>query len=411
MAQSERVEFTGALGDTLSARLERPDGEARGYALFAHCFSCSKNIKAATAIARRLAESGIAVLRFDFTGLGQSEGDFANTNFSSNVEDLIAAANWLEEAYETPRLLVGHSLGGTACLVAATRLASVKALATLGAPADAAHVRHNFGDRTEIIERDGEAEVSLGGRPFTIKKQFLEDIDSQNVKAAVASLKRPILICHAPLDQQVGIENATELFVAAKHPKSFLSLDDADHLLTELAHAEYAAGVVSAWAERYCLESATSSQQASSSAGSEDRVLVEETGRGKFHNRVIAGPHEFIADEPKKVGGMDEGPDPYELLVAGLGACTSMTIRMYAERKGWPLKSVSVCLRHAKEYSDDCDACIEGKPQKLDIIDRIVTLEGELDHDQRQRLLEIADRCPVHRTLHAPVIVNTSLAD
>jgi len=414
MAKTRKVEFDGALGETLAARLDYPDGETpRGYALFAHCFSCSKNIKAASVIARRLAARGIAVLRFDFTGLGQSLGDFANTNFSSNVEDLKRAAAWLAENEGAPSLLVGHSLGGTACLVAAGALDSVRAVATIGAPADAEHVKHNFGDRVELIEQDGEAEVSLGGRPFRIRRQFLEDIRSQNVEAAVGALKRALLVCHAPLDQQVGIDNATRIFAAAKHPKSFVSLDDADHLLTREDHAAYAAEVISAWAAPYGLD-ADDALDATAAADAEEgpeRVHAEETGEGRFQTRITAGQHVFLADEPERVGGMDSGPDPYELLVAGLGACTSMTLRMYAERKGWPLKKVKVSLHHAKDYTDDCEGCVQGEPRKLDVITRELSIDGDLDDAQREKLLEIADKCPVHRTLHSPVVVRTRFAD
>ncbi|MBA4802766.1 MULTISPECIES: bifunctional alpha/beta hydrolase/OsmC family protein [Euryhalocaulis] len=410
MANSRKVEFTGALGETLAARLDFPeDGLIRGYAIFAHCFSCSKNVRAAHFVSQALADRGVAVLRFDFTGLGQSEGDFANTNFSSNVEDLEKAAAWLTENEGAPSLLVGHSLGGTACLVAASRIESVRAVATIGSPADAAHVVHSFADQVDMIEQDGIAKVSLAGRPFQIKKQFLEDIGGQNVETAVSKLRVALLFCHSPLDEQVSIDNASRLFAAARHPKSFLSLDNADHLLTGEADAEYAAGVIAAWAARFDLNADLEAEIAEAEEGPE-RVLAEETGKGKFQTRITAGKHEFLADEPERIGGLDSGPDPYELLVSALGACTSMTVRMYAERKEWPLKSVSVSLHHQKDYADDCDGCVQGEPRKLDIITRELHLEGDLSAEQREKLLEIADKCPVHRTLNSPVIIRTRLA-
>lgn len=406
MARSQRVDFTGSLGEKLAARLEWPAGKAEAFAIFAHCFSCSKDIFAANRIARRLAQAGIAVLRFDFTGLGQSDGDFANTNFSSNIEDLVKAGEYLAAEHEAPALLVGHSLGGAAVIAAAHQLPSVKAVATLGAPADAEHVGHQFHAHLDDIERDGIAEVSLAGRPFTIKKQFLDDIKGRSLEEAVATLKRPLLIAHAPTDATVSIDNATKLFVAAKHPKSFVSLDGADHLLTQLEHADHAADIIAAWAKRYVIAEPLPAVP----RGRQGEVLVEETGRGKFENFVVANDHVMLADEPVGVGGTDNGPSPYGYLTAALGTCSVMTVRMYADRKGWPLEKISLRLTHNKGHAEDCEACLEGEELKVDIFERRFTFDGDLDAEQRARLLEIADKCPVHRTLHAPVVIRTEEA-
>ena len=406
MASTVRVEFTGSQGDTLAARMEWPSGTPLGYAIFAHCFSCSKDIFAANRIARQLASHGYAVLRFDFTGLGHSDGDFANTNFSSNIDDLVAAARYLEAEHEAPSLLIGHSLGGAAVIAAAGDLPSVKAVATLGAPSDAQHVKHQFIDSVEQIEREGVAEVSLGGRPFTIKKHFLEDIQGHTLEHALANLRRPLLIAHSPTDATVGIDNASRLFVAAKHPKSFVSLDGADHLLTREEDAVFAADMIASWARKY-LEAPVRRAPPKAKPGV---VVVSETGAGKYENWVVANGHVSLAGEPPSVGGAGNGPTPYELLSASLGTCTSMTLRMYADRKGWPVDDILVEVSHAKDHAEDCEACVEGAEVKVDIFERTLRVTGDLDAEQRSRLLEIADKCPVHKSLHSPVVVRTKLA-
>lgn len=402
MARSEKIEFDGAFGDRLAARLERPSGVPRAYALFAHCFSCSKDILAATRIAQRMARQGIAVLRFDFTGLGHSEGEFANTNFSSNIEDLVRAADFLADEYQAPSLIIGHSLGGAAVIAAAHRIASVRAVVTIGAPADADHVRRQFAAKIDEIETEGVAEVSLAGRPFRIRKQFLDDIEGRSLETAAASLKKPILIAHSPIDETVGIDNATRLFVAAKHPKSFLSLDHANHLLSGKDDARHVADVIAAWANRYAAEDRLPDPPRAVPQG----VVVQETRQGKFQNWVVDGDDVGLTDEPESYGGLDSGPTPYGMLSASLGACTSMTIRMYADRKKWPLERVTVTVRHHKDHAEDCEHC-EDEARKVDIFERSIRLEGALDGDQIVRLMEIADRCPVHRTLHEPVVVRT----
>lgn len=402
--RSEKLSFPSADGTMLAGRLELPAGPPRAYALFAHCFTCTKDIFAASRIAASLAEAGIAVLRFDFTGLGHSEGEFANTNFSSNVADLLAAVAFLRTEREAPKILIGHSLGGAAILAAAPEVPEAVAVATVGAPADPAHVSHLFQAARPEIEAQGEAEVQLAGRPFRIKKQFLEDIESQKLEAAVGGLRKALLVFHAPRDETVGIENAGRIFAAARHPKSFISLDDADHLLSRKADARYVAEVLTAWVGRYLGE--VEPEPLAAAPGS---VLVRETGEGRFAQAISAGGHRLRADEPLDFGGDDSGPGPYDLLLAGLGTCTSMTVRMYARRKGWPLERVSVVLRHDKIHATDCEDC-ETREGKLDRIERELSLTGPLDEAQRKQLLGIADRCPVHRTLNSEVLIRTELA-
>ncbi len=403
--RSEKLTFPSASGEQLAARLDLPAGKPRAYALFAHCFTCTKDIFAAARIAGGLAEQGIAVLRFDFTGLGHSEGEFANTNFSSNVDDLVAAAGYLAEQREAPKILIGHSLGGAAVLAAAPRIPGAVAVATIGAPAEPAHVQHLFQAARPEIEVKGEAEVLLAGRPFRIKKQFLEDIESRRLEEAVGGMRKALLVFHAPRDETVGIDNAGKIFVAAKHPKSFVSLDGADHLLSRKADARYVATVLAAWAGRYISEDGAAEALKAPSG----TVIVRETGEGRFTQEIAAGAHALRADEPESYGGDDSGPGPYDLLLAGLGACTSMTLRLYAERKKWPLERTTVTMKHAKIHAEDCAEC-ETKEGKLDRIERRLTLEGPLDEAQRARLVEIADKCPVHRTLHSEVVIETELA-
>lgn len=402
---STAVTFPGASGAMLAARLDFPSGQApRAYVLFAHCFTCSKDTRATSMIAEALADAGLATLRFDFTGLGGSEGEFANTDFTSNVGDLVAAARWLEAEHRAPALLVGHSLGGAAVLAAAERIPSARAIATINAPSDPAHLGKLFAGSEDEIRARGSAEVDLAGRRFTIRREFLDDIAMQKVVAAVGALRRALLVMHAPADTVVSVDHASAIFLAAKHPKSFVSLDTADHLLTRREDARYAAGVLAAWAARY-LPAVEADE-----AGPRDTVVVTETKRGKFQQRIAIGPHRLIADEPVDAGGMDSGPTPYDLLLAGLGACTAMTVRLYADAKGIPLARVGVDLTHAKVYATDCAEC-ETKDGKIDRIERVVRLEGDLDAATRAKLLEIANKCPVHRTLHSETWVPTRLAE
>jgi uncharacterized OsmC-like protein/pimeloyl-ACP methyl ester carboxylesterase len=400
----ERFDFPNGAGELLAARLERPSQEPIAYALFAHCFTCGKDSLAARRISEALTARGIAVLRFDFTGLGSSEGDFANTHFSSNVGDLVAAADHLRTTRRAPALLIGHSLGGAAVLAAAASVPEVRAVVTIAAPSDPGHVTGLFRDRVETIRKEGEGAVEIGGRPFRIRREFLDDVAEQRLLARVKDLRKALLVFHSPVDAIVGIENAGKIFAAAKHPKSFVSLADADHLLGRRSDAIYAANVITAWAERYL-----DAPPAAASAGAEPRVVrVTETREGKFQQSIAIGPHRMIADEPVAVGGRDSGPGPYDLLLAGLGACTAMTVRLYADRKKVPLERVSVTLAHGKVHAEDCANC-ETKEGMIDRIDRAITLEGSLDDEQRAKLLEIADKCPVHRTLESEIEIRTVL--
>lgn len=408
---SERVEFVGHDGSSrLAARLDKPAGSTKACALFAHCFTCSKDIHAASRIAGALAERGFAVLRFDFTGLGASEGEFANTNFSSNVQDLVAAADFMGQTIgHGPEVLVGHSLGGAAVLAAAHEIPEARAVATIGAPADPGHVADLLKGKKQEIQARGAAEVEIGGRRFTIRKQFLDDIAEQKVRENLSSLKKALLVFHAPRDSIVGIDNAALIFAAAKHPKSFVSLDDADHLLTNRADAVYVADVLAAWAGRY-IRGGKTAEAAASESSSEGTVMVSEAGTGRYAQIINAAGHRLTADEPKKAGGDDTGPGPYDLLLSGLGACTSMTMRMYADRKGWPLEKTEVALRHEKIHVEDCENCeAEGAGARIDRIERRIRLTGTLDQEQRARLLEIAEKCPVHRTLLGEVRIETRL--
>jgi putative redox protein len=401
--RAERFDFPNARGETLGALLQRPFGEPAAYVLFAHCFTCGKDNLASKRVAEALAERGFAVVRFDFTGLGTSEGEFANTHFSSNVADLVAAADHLRRRGHAPALLVGHSLGGAAVLAAAAQIPEAKAVATIAAPSDPSHVIGLFKDDVADIRARGEREVRLAGRAFRIRREFLDDVVEHKLIERVATLRRGLLVLHSPTDDTVGIDNATRIFLAAKHPKSFVSLADADHLLTRRRDALYAGHVIAAWAERYV-------ETAPQAAMGEDArpVIVTETRESKFQQSIAIGPHHFLADEPVPTGGGDSGPSPYELLLAGLGACTAMTLRLYADQKRLALARVSVSLTHQKIHAADCATC-ETKEGKLDRIDRTIALEGPLNEAQRARLLEIADKCPVHRTLTSEVEIRTTL--
>ena len=400
---TEKLTFKGHSGENLAARFDTPNGPILATAIFAHCFTCSKDILAAKRISQRLSSAGIAVLRFDFTGLGHSEGEFENTHFSSNVDDLRLAAEFLADQGNPVSLLVGHSLGGAAVLKVSTEIPSVKAIVTIGAPSDPEHVADNFGCHIDEIHEKGEAEVSLAGRSFTIKREFLEDIATAELQPAIAKMKKALLVLHAPMDATVSIDNAADIFIAAKHPKSFVTLDNADHLLTDAEDAEYAAAVIATWASRYL----NLPKPAAPIGAPEGIVRVNEVDSKGFKQDISVGPkHHLLADEPLAYGGTDLGLSPYQLVSSGLGACTSMTIRMYARRKKWPLDHVSVDITHDKIHAADCDHCSGGE-QKIDQFRRIITLEGDLTEDQRDRLMAIADKCPVHRTLEGEIEIVT----
>ncbi len=405
---TERFQFTGEGGHQLAAALDKPDGAIHAYALFAHCFTCGKDVLAAKRIATALTARGIAVLRFDFTGLGNSEGEFANSTFSSNVADLVHAADYLRDTRQAPTILIGHSLGGAAILAAAGQIPDAKAVVTIAAPSDPGHVTHFFKDQIEDIRAQGKVGVQLAGRPFEIKREFLDDVAEHNLMAHVGRLHKALLVMHSPTDDTVGIDNATKIFVAAKHPKSFVSLAGADHLLSNRRDSIYVADIIATWAERYI---ETAPAQPAANAGEAPRnVVVRETRAGKFQQTVTSGPHRMLADEPVAVGGQDSGPGPYDFVLAGLGACTSMTMRMYADRKSLPLERITVTLQHKKIHAEDCTEC-DTKEGMLDQIDRVIAIEGALDDDQRKRLMEIADKCPVHRTLTSETRIVTRAAE
>jgi putative redox protein len=401
---TERFQFAGTGGHQLAAALDLPDSAITAYALFAHCFTCGKDVLAARRISAALAAKGIAVLRFDFTGLGSSEGDFANSTFSSNVADLVLAADHLRLTRKAPAILIGHSLGGAAILAAAGQIPEARAVVTIAAPSDPGHVTHLFKDRIEDIRQQGEVQVSLAGRPFRIKREFIDDVAEQSLTAKIATLHKALLVMHSPTDDTVGIDNATHIFVSAKHPKSFVSLAGADHLLSQRRDSVYVADVIAAWAERY-IEAAPTDASADSGMAPR-RVVVQETRASKFQQAVTTGPHHLTADEPIAAGGQDTGPGPYDFLLTGLGACTSMTMRLYADRKSLPLDRVTVTLKHSKIYANDCEEC-ETREGMLDQIERDIRIEGALDAEQRKKLMEIADKCPVHRTLHSEIRIVT----
>jgi putative redox protein len=406
---TEKFHFPGSDGQMLAASLDLPDdAPPTAYALLAHCFTCGKDVLAAKRIAEGLAKHGIATLRFDFTGIGASEGEFANTTFSSNIGDLVLAADHMRKTKSAPSILIGHSLGGAAILAAASMIPEARCVATIAAPSDPAHVTHLFKDHIPAIREQGELEVSLAGRPFRIKREFLDDIAEHRLTETVARLHKPLLIFHSPTDDYVGIDNATRIFVAAKHPKSFISLTGADHLLTQKRDAIYVADMIAAWAMRYLdVPAAATAVAADPPAGF---VTVSETRATKLQNVIAAGRHRVLADEPVEVGGHDTGPGPYDFLLGALGACTSMTMRLYAERKSIPLDRVTVTLKHGRIYAKDCETC-ETQEGMISRIERTITMDGNLDAEQRRKLMEIADKCPVHRTLTSEIDIVTKATD
>ncbi|GAA4274869.1 bifunctional alpha/beta hydrolase/OsmC family protein [Aquimarina gracilis] len=398
-----KVTFTNTEGQTLSGRLELPaDQHPHNFVLFAHCFTCNKNLGAVRNISRGLTSQGFAVLRFDFTGLGESEGDFADTNFSGNVEDLVVAADFLKKEYRAPTLLVGHSLGGAAAIFAAAQIDSIKAVATIGAPSNPKHVKHLLKSGIEEIETNGKAVVNLSGRDFTIKKQFLDDLETKSLPEVAQNLNKALLVMHSPQDTTVAIKNAEEIYVAARHPKSFVTLDGADHLLMQKGDSIYAGKVIAGWSSRYV------DLPEEPKISSKHHVVASLHGGEGYTTQMKVGNHYMVADEPESVGGNDFGPSPYEFVSAGLSACTAMTIKMYVARKGWDLQNIEVHTSYGKIHAVDCENC-EDPTAKIDTFEREIKLEGNLDEKQIARILQIADKCPVHRTLHSETQVITTL--
>lgn len=398
-----KVSFTNKDEEQLAGRLELPlDQEPHNFAIFAHCFTCTKNLTAIKNVGRALTDAGFAVLRFDFTGLGESEGDFENTNFSGNVEDLVEAANFLEKNFKAPTLMIGHSLGGAAAIFAADQIASIKAVAVINSPSDPSHVRHLLKDSAMEIAKNGKAKVNLGGIDFTIKKQFLEDLENKSLVDIVGNFKKALLILHSPQDTTVGINNAEEIYNAAHHPKSFVSLDGVDHLLSRKEDSSYVGKVIAGWAPRYV------SIPLKEEVKSKSKVAASLDGDDKFTTQLKLGDHYFVADEPTTFGGNNFGPSPYEFLSAGLAACTVMTIQMYARRKKWEVENVTCHIDYSKDHAIDCEHC-EEDAAKIDTFKRKIFLKGNLSEKQKTRLLQIADKCPVHKTLHSVTQVITSL--
>jgi len=409
-----RVEFPSRDGHTLSGDLELPDtAEPRAFALFAHCFTCTRKIRAAVHISRAMADQGIAVLRFDFTGLGDSEGDFSDSAFSANVADLLAAADWLAQEHQAPQVIVGHSLGGTAALAAAQQLDSCRAVASINAPAEAAHVLQHMAESLSAIEHEGAALVNLGGRPFRIKQDFVDDIRQQDVIAGLKNMRPALLVLHAPLDKTVSVDNAQNIFMAARHPKSFVSLDQADHLLSDPADSRYAGLIIANWARRYLDADAQNADADTDDASAKhdhiNGALVTGRSADGFTCRVRAGQHDWLADEPVRMHGKDLGPDPYAHLCAALGTCTVMTLNMYARHKDLAVTEVQCHVSHDRIHASDCEDC-QRSDGKIDVLQRRIRISGGLSEAQRERMLEIADRCPVHRTLENEIRVRSELA-
>lgn len=400
--ESIKVSFKNSESIELKGILELPTGRnPHTYVLFAHCFTCNKNFHAPTNISRSLSRQGYAVLRFDFTGLGESEGDFPDTNFSGNVEDLIAASEFLSKEYEAPKILIGHSLGGAASLFAAKSIPSIKCIATINAPSSLEHVQKHFSGSLKEISEKGSADVKIGGRSFKIKEQFIKDLKKNSDQTALDEITTALLILHSPQDDIVPISHAEKLYRAAKHPKSFISLDGADHMLSNKKDSQYAGKMIAAWAEKY-LDLNEEEEVVT------DHQVIAELGKEGFTTTISVGKHHFIADEPKSLGGMELGPNPYEFVSSGLAACTSMTIQMYARRKKWEIEKVETHVSYNKKYASDCENC-EDKSAKIDTFQREIIIKSELDEKQLNRLLEIADKCPVHKTLTSVAEIITNL--
>ena len=397
----QRVTFESRQGHNLSGIIHIPDnGRVLAYALFAHCFTCTKNINAAANIVDVLSSQGIATLRFDFTGLGASKGKFEESSFSTNIEDLVDAANFLSQEYQAPQLLVGHSLGGTAILAASKYIDSAKAVASIASPAEPEHILHLLSEDLQCIADEGSANVNLAGRTFTFKQEFVDDVKKHTVD--FKHLKKALMVMHSPIDDTVAIAEAAKIFGEAMHPKSFVTLENADHLLSKEVDSTYVGTVLATWAKRYI--------ELTEHDPDEDLgvTVTAKTDQG-FVCNVNANGHLFVADEPKSVeGGTNLGPTPYDLLASSLGTCTAMTLNMYARFKKLPVQSVTVEVDHNRIHATDCVDC-EQSEGHVDVFTRRILISGTLDQTQKERMLEIADRCPVHKTLENEIKIKTQL--
>lgn len=403
--KSTKLKIENKKGHILNAFLELPANQKPNYyVIFAHCFTCSSTLGAVRNISNTLTTHGFGVVRFDFTGLGRSEGEFSESHFSGNVDDLIAVHNYMKTNFEAPCLLVGHSLGGAAVLVAASQLDDIKAVATIGAPATVSHVKHLFSHNINEIPEDVDVQVNIGGRPFVINKEFVSDFDKTDLPTIVKNLRKPLLILHSPIDTIVGIENAKQLYHHAHHPKSFVSLDNADHLLTNSKDSRYAGNMIGTWVERYFPKKENEMLDTEGEQLVGHLNLIEDN----FTTKIQTKNHDMIADEPISVGGNDFGPSPYQYLYAGLAACTTMTLKMYADRKGWDLQEVFVYISHSKKKNTELGIELE-KPTRLDFITKKLKFVGDLSEEQKQRLKEIAAKCPVHKTLAGNVIFESEV--
>lgn len=405
------LKIVNKAGEKLAAHLVIPaDEQINNIAIFAHCFTCSSSLFVVKNISNELIEKGISVLNFDFTGLGHSEGDFSETNFSNNISDLEDVNSFLTETYIAPTILIGHSLGGAAAIIAASQLENIKAVVSIAAPSYVKHITRHFQNFDEIIKEKGHAMLSIGGRPFTIRKQFIDDLEKHNLEEVVKGLRKPIMIMHSPQDNIVDIENAGRLYNNAFHPKSFISLDGADHLVRNKKDAAYIANVIASWVERYVPIAANGTNEAIMLKNVDgEQVLVYHETSVPYTNHIYTKTQHILGDEPIDFGGNDLGLSPYELLIAAIGSCTTLTLKLYAKRKEWDLREVYVYLSYAKKHAEEIENREPEAMGKLDFIRKKLKLVGNLSEEQIIKLKEIASKCPVHKTVAGKVYFETEL--
>lgn len=400
---SKSINFINRKGIKISAILDSPeDLQVKAYGVFAHCFTCGKNLIMARNINKVLTKAGYAILRLDFTGLGESEGNFEDTNFTSNIEDLIDASKYLEDNHRAPKILLGHSLGGTAALKAGKEIKSIEAVISIAAPFDFGRINRALHESKEELQEKGFITMHIAGEDYKLKESFFEDVQKYDMRSIIKDLKKPLLVLHSPFDKVVGIKEAEKIFIAAMHPKSFVSLDEANHLLSKEEDAKYVGEVISGWAKKYVMDT----EREEKKKHNKEYKVFAQIGEKPYKTKIWTDNHSYLSDEPTKYGGGDLGPNPYDYLLSALGACTAMTLRMYADRKKWDLKGVEVGLNHRRIHAQDCDKC-EETGKKLEVITREIFIYGELSEEKRNRLMEIADRCPVHRTLESDLTIQT----